>query len=191
MKNLMAIEKAVTVALKAHKGQTRKGDRATPYIVHPVAVAMILAPYFEKDPDVLCAAILHDVLEDTKYPAKSLEKAFGERVLKLVREVSDARPKAPWDERKDAYLKHLKTASKEACLIASADKTHNLVSIEEAYKKGGEQIWERFNAPKEDKIGFYESVYRIVNGRFSHPVIAGLKRALDQTKKTVGIDRRA
>ncbi|MEE6281109.1 bifunctional (p)ppGpp synthetase/guanosine-3',5'-bis(diphosphate) 3'-pyrophosphohydrolase [Georgenia sp. MJ170] len=75
------IERAFTVAEKAHRGQLRKsGD---PYITHPVAVTTILAE-LGMTPSTLAAALLHDVVEDTGYPLETLRSEFGEEIALLV-----------------------------------------------------------------------------------------------------------
>lgn len=178
------IEKAISLTLRVHKYQKRKGDGVTPYAVHPIGVALILARYTQ-DEDVVAAAILHDVLEDTNYSPRKIGKIFGRRVLKLVQDVSDKRPNDPWSKRKDAYLKHLRRASKEACLIACADKINNLKSIAECYKRFGESIWVRFSAPKEKKIEFYENVCKLVGRKFPHPLQREFSRTLKEVKKIV------
>ena len=180
------IEKAISLTLRVHKYQKRKGDGVTPYAVHPIGVALVLARY-TNDKDILAAAILHDVLEDTDYSPRKIEKIFGRRVLKLVQDVSDKRPKDPWSKRKDAYLKHLKKASKDACLIACADKINNLESIAECYKKFGDSIWTRFSAPKEKKIEFYENICNLAKKKFPHPLQRELNRTLKKVKKIVGL----
>lgn len=180
------IDKAIAVATKAHNGQARKGDGITPYIVHPMAVGMLVARYVG-DEDIICAAILHDVLEDTHYSRLKLKRQFGNRVLSMVEEVTDRKPKDPWTKRKEAYLKRIKTASKGACLIACADKINNLRSIVDAYKKSGDKIWMRFEASKEAKVAFYESIYREVSRRFRHPLVSKLRDTLKQVKRTLGL----
>jgi len=178
------IEKAISLALHIHKYQKRKGDGVTPYAVHPIGVALLLTRYTQ-DEDVIAAAILHDVLEDTNYSPKKIQKVFGRRVLKLVQDVSDKRPDDPWNKRKDAYLKHLKKASKEACLIACADKINNLNSMTEAYKQFGDNIWKRFSAPKDKKIEFYENICSFVGKKFPHPLQRELHRTLREVKKII------
>ena len=180
------IEKAIATAVKLHKNQKRNGDGTTPYIVHPVSVALIMAPYI-KNEDVIAAAILHDVLEDTNIKHSEFKKLFGKKIYNLVKDVSDKNPKDSWHDRKDAYLKYLKQASKEACLIACADKIHNLTSMSDAYKKFGDSIWKRFSTSKEEKIKFYESVYKEVKKRSSHPLIKKLGCTLRETKKALKI----
>jgi len=183
------IEKAIEVAIRIHAGQKRKGDGTTPYIVHPVSVAMILSRH-TNDEDVLIAALLHDALEDTSYGGRQLKKDFGPRVLKIVEDVSDKRPDDPWEVRKDAYLKHIKTAGKDACLVSCADKINNLSSICEAYEEHGDRIWKSFNASKEAKLGFYEAIHKAVSGRMSHPIVRELGSKLKETKKALSGKRK-
>ncbi|MEI8349867.1 MAG: HD domain-containing protein [Candidatus Omnitrophota bacterium] len=180
------IEKAIEVAIRIHGGQMRKGDGITPYVVHPISVAMILSRYTD-DEGLLIAALLHDALEDTSYGEQNLEKDFGSKVLSMVKDVSDKRPQDPWSKRKDAYLKHLKSASKEACLIACADKINNLASICEAYEKYGDKIWKNFHASKEAKIGFYEAIHKEISKRLSHPIVKDLGYKLKEAKKVLGL----
>lgn len=73
------IRKAAEFAAKAHEGAVRKGSRI-PYIYHPMEAAVIVAQMTE-DEEVIAAAYLHDVLEDTAVTAEQLEKEFGGRVL--------------------------------------------------------------------------------------------------------------
>ena len=76
-----AIRAAYAVAAEAHSGQTRRtGD---PYVVHPLAVAQILATY-GLDTATIVAAILHDVIEDTEFTLDALERDFGSEVALLV-----------------------------------------------------------------------------------------------------------
>jgi (p)ppGpp synthase/HD superfamily hydrolase len=189
MFNSTKIEKALALAINLHKYQKRKGDGVTPYAVHPIGVALLIACHTQ-DENVLCAALLHDVLEDTDYSPKEIKKEFGRKILKMVKDVSDRRPDDPWDKRKDAYLKHLKKAPKGACLIACADKINNLRSMSAAYKDAGESIWKNFEAPKEKKIKFYEDVCRIVGRRFSHPIQKELIRTLKETKRLIRVTYR-
>lgn len=88
------IDKAIAVAVKAHNGQARKGDGVTPYVVHPIAVGMLVARYVD-DEDIICAAILHDVFEDTPYSKPKLKRQFRNRVFSMVEEVTDTKPNDP------------------------------------------------------------------------------------------------
>lgn len=116
---------AAKFAALSHSGQTRKDGR-TPYINHPVRVAMLLKRVGITDADVLQAALLHDTIEDTDVTAADLVRRFGEAVATLVLEVSDDKslPKA---ERKRLQL--LAPFSYGAALIKVSDKTVNLQDI--------------------------------------------------------------
>jgi hypothetical protein len=79
--DLRPIEHAYAVAAQMHRGQRRKsGD---PYITHPVAVATIVAE-LGMSPEIICAALLHDTIEDTPYTLAQLREEFGEEIASLV-----------------------------------------------------------------------------------------------------------
>ena len=75
------IQKALNFAIKAHEGQKRKSGED--YVIHPILVATITS-YFSNDEDVIAAALLHDVIEDTPYTKEDIEKEFNEEVAQLV-----------------------------------------------------------------------------------------------------------
>ena len=81
------IQKAALFAAKAHEGMMRKGSQI-PYIYHPMEVALIVAQ-LTNDPEVIAAAYLHDVLEDTSVTPEELGAAFGSRVLSFVQAESE------------------------------------------------------------------------------------------------------
>lgn len=132
---------AIAFAAHAHREQRRKDREATPYINHPVALVRILAVEAGiDDPDILCAAALHDYLEDCcgKEDQPTLEEGraqlrqrFGERVLAHVDAVTDDKtlPKA---ERKRLQVEHAARVPHGARLIKLADKIANLRDIAES-----------------------------------------------------------
>ena len=124
--------RAISFAATRHSGQTRKGRKNTPYINHPIQVMVILAEQGEDNADMLMAAALHDVIEDTaKTPGqiRSLEdtirKEFGSKVLDIVREVSDDK-QLPFEERKGLQVVNTPGLSEAAKKIKIADKTCNI-----------------------------------------------------------------
>ncbi len=125
------ILKAISFAAKAHGEQKRKYT-GEPYIVHPIAVAMILANYF---PDhVIVAAILHDVVEDTPVVLATISEAFGYKVSALVHELTDvytkeAHPEMNREQRKRAECERIAGVSYEAKSIKLADLIDNTESI--------------------------------------------------------------
>jgi guanosine-3',5'-bis(diphosphate) 3'-pyrophosphohydrolase len=121
--------KAVAFAAHKHKDQRRKDAGATPYINHPVALADILASECGvTDVEILCAAILHDTIEDTETTPEELTAAFGERVTKIVLEVTDDKS-LPKQDRKDAQVAHAPYLSTQARAVKLADKISNLRDV--------------------------------------------------------------
>lgn len=123
------ILKAAHFAANKHKSQKRKGAEASPYINHPLEVADLIwnAGQYH-DPEVVCAAILHDTVEDTETTFNEIEELFGKRIASLVKEVTDDKslPKA---ERKTLQIEHAPHLTEGASLIKLADKTSNVKDI--------------------------------------------------------------
>jgi guanosine-3',5'-bis(diphosphate) 3'-pyrophosphohydrolase len=130
MEGLIAgkILSAASFAAHAHVNQRRKNKEAAPYINHPLKVACALADAGVTDTDVLCAAILHDTVEDTGTSPETLEAHFGSRVASIVKECSDDKSK-PKVERKRLQIEHIKDASESARLVKLADKLDNLSNL--------------------------------------------------------------
>jgi len=117
---------AVHFAADKHRDQRRKDSGATPYINHPVSLAHILTDEGGiDDVDVLCAALLHDTIEDTETTAEELITHFGERVTSIVLEVTDDKS-LHWTARKQAQIDHAPHLSFEAKLVKLADKISNV-----------------------------------------------------------------
>ncbi|MFC1682935.1 HD domain-containing protein [Candidatus Zixiibacteriota bacterium] len=164
------IQKALAFAACRHK-IPRKGTDI-PYITHPAHVAIILTRHGFED-QVLAAAILHDVLEDTETSDEELLREFGPQVTQMVREVSEPqmvdRPKKEtWDLRKAAKLKMLEKASCGALAIVAADRVHNTASILRDIEEHGSVIWTRFNSSPEKIMEFGRKVLEILRRRFPH-----------------------
>ncbi len=117
---------AVHFAADKHRDQRRKDKAATPYINHPVSLAHILVDEGGiEDSDVLCAALLHDTIEDTETTAEDLVAHFGERITSIVLEVTDDTSQH-FTVRKQAQIDHAPHMSPEAKLVKLADKISNL-----------------------------------------------------------------
>jgi myo-inositol-1(or 4)-monophosphatase len=148
-KELPLYEKAVIFAAAAHSGMTRKGSRI-PYLSHPVEAAAIVAEMTD-DQELITAAVLHDVIEDTEVTVQDLTIYFGERIAYYVGcETEDKRrelpPEATWMFRKQESINFLlNRADRNAKMLALADKLSNLRSIARDVKSLGEKLWERFN----------------------------------------------
>lgn len=121
--------KAVAFAANKHRTQRRKDHEASPYINHPIALADVLANEGDvTDLNILCAAILHDTIEDTETTSDELIKLFGDKITSIVLEVTDNKS-LPKDERKLAQIKHAPHISLEAKVVKLADKICNLRDI--------------------------------------------------------------
>jgi len=129
MKDTGDILAALQFAAFKHRDQRRKDHAASPYINHPIALAKVL--WHEggvRDATVICAALLHDTIEDTQTTADEIEDAFGIRIARVVLEVTDDKllPKA---ERKRRQIEHAPHLSRAAKLVKLADKICNLRDV--------------------------------------------------------------
>jgi guanosine-3',5'-bis(diphosphate) 3'-pyrophosphohydrolase len=119
---------ALLFAARAHKDQRRKGN-GEPYINHLIEVAALLARIAAvEDANVLSAAVLHDVIEDTAVTAAEVEQAFGARVRALVEAVTDDR-RLPKAERKRLQIEHMRHAESDVRLIKLADHCSNVATL--------------------------------------------------------------
>ena len=173
------VEKAMAVASAMHAGQTRKGDGVTPYIAHPISVATLLKASTD-DEDVIIAGFLHDTIEDTGYKERAMKLDFGDRVTKIVLEVTEKDKKASWDERKQGYIDTIKNKSPEACLVACADKISNIRDLLSTLEKNGELAWKNFKAPKEKKLWYFRRVCEELEKRLQGGLICELRAALNE-----------
>jgi guanosine-3',5'-bis(diphosphate) 3'-pyrophosphohydrolase len=119
---------AVAFAAEKHRHQRRKDAEASPYINHPIALASLLKREGVDDVLVLCAALLHDTIEDTQTTPDELRVAFGEIITSVVLEVTDDKnlDKA---ERRDLQVRHAHALSDRAKLVKLADKICNVDDI--------------------------------------------------------------
>ncbi len=126
-----ALRQSYVVARDAHEGQTRSSGE--PYIIHPVAVARILAE-MRLDIETLQAALLHDVIEDTEVTKEELEEQFGNTVAELVDGVSKL-DKLKFRDRKEAQAENFRkmvlamVQDIRVILIKLSDRTHNMRTL--------------------------------------------------------------
>jgi guanosine-3',5'-bis(diphosphate) 3'-pyrophosphohydrolase len=134
-KLLSLLFKALSFSAEKHTKQRRKDIDKTPYINHPISLANILAQRWVIDENVLCAAILHDTIEDTETTVGELQEHFGEKIASIVLEVTDDKSLEK-SVRKQKQVEHAASISHEAKLVKLADKIANITDI--------------INAPPED-----------------------------------------
>ena len=145
------LDRAIIYAVKAH-ANTERRDKGFPYIVHPME-AMAIAATITPDQEVLSAAALHDVVEDTDCTIEELRSEFGDRIADLVESESDkyagsASGKDIWREGKQAAIECLAKADRDSKIVALGDKLSNMRAIARDFDQIGNKIWERFHAPE-------------------------------------------
>ncbi len=158
-KEVALYQKAIEFAELAHKGATRKGSNM-PYIIHPIETSLIVYDMTDKV-ELIVAAVLHDVIEDTAYTSEDIRKEFGVRVAELVDDESEDKMRHmsaadSWVIRKEATIKHLKNASLEVKIIALADKLSNMRDTMRDYSQKGDDIWQKFNQKDKSKHEWYQ-----------------------------------
>ena len=127
--SILRILEALQFAARKHRDQRRKDIEASPYINHPIALANVLWREAQvHEPDVICAALLHDTVEDTKTTEAELVERFGTKIAGLVMEVTDDNTLEKAD-RKRLQVEHAPHISREAKLVKLADKISNLRDV--------------------------------------------------------------
>jgi guanosine-3',5'-bis(diphosphate) 3'-pyrophosphohydrolase len=162
--DLALLLRTLAFAARKHRHQRRKDARGLPYINHPIGLANVL--YFEggvSDIQVLCAAILHDTLEDTSATRAELGELFGEKIRDIVIEVTDDK-RLPKRERKRLQIEHAAQLSLAAKLVKLADKICNLRDVLASPPVG----WSRSR-----KREYFEWAKQVVDG------LRGSNRALE------------
>ena len=152
------LNKAIGFAAEKHASKKRKGTNL-PYIVHPMEAAAI-ASYLTADLEIIAAAVLHDVVEDSDATKEDLEAMFGKRVAELVSADSEDKmeqlsAEASWETRKQATIDQLANARRDEQIIVLADKLSNMRSIYKDYCSLGDALWQRFNQKDKSKHEWY------------------------------------
>jgi (p)ppGpp synthase/HD superfamily hydrolase len=173
------LETATRIAVRAHASQKRK-EGNLPYISHPVMVALKIAKYDFSD-EVIAAALVHDVLEDTDFGAGNLKNELGEEVFEIVQAVTND-DTLSWEDKKLHYIETVRNGPEGAKAVATADKVHNMESLLLAYGEQGPAIWEHFNAGKEKKIWFEEEMLKMLKRTWQHPLVHEYQILLDELK---------
>ena len=142
------LDRAIIYAVKAHAGIERRG-KGFPYIVHPMEAVEIVAT-MTPDQELLSAAVLHDVVEDTPVTVDDLRAEFGDRIATLVEQESDKFVEGvseadSWHDRKQAAIDRLAAAPKDAKMVALGDKLSNMRAIWRDWLEKGDAIWSIFH----------------------------------------------
>jgi guanosine-3',5'-bis(diphosphate) 3'-pyrophosphohydrolase len=160
---------ALAFAAHKHRAQKRKDREASPYINHPIALADLLANEGGvEDPVTLCAALLHDTIEDTETTYAELRRLFGRSIADVVREVTDDKTLGK-QVRKELQVQHAPYLTHRAKLVKLADKICNLRDLNVSPPAG----WSRTRRRE-----YYEWAKRVIDGlRGAHP---GMERLFDR-----------
>lgn len=173
------IERAIAIAVDAHKAQVRKTD-ASPYIVHPFMVALMLTKNGFSD-EIVAVGLVHDVLEDSTIPLEQLREELGEEIVEIVRAVTED-TSLPWEERKQKYVEAVRTADIGAKAVSLCDKIHNLECLIAGHEIQGPAIWQKFNRGKEMKLWFEESMLKMFKETWQHPLIDRYESLVEKVK---------
>lgn len=143
------LDRAIIFAVKAHAGTERRG-KGFPYIVHPLEAMEIVAT-ITPDQELLAAAALHDVVEDTDVSVDEIRAEFGDRIAALVAAESDTFEEGvseedSWHSRKRAAIERLASASHDAKIVALGDKLSNMRAIARDWAVQGDSFWNIFHA---------------------------------------------
>ena len=129
MNDITLVLKAASFAAQKHSTQRRKDADASPYINHPLSLAKVLTVEGGcTDVETICAALLHDTVEDTETTLEELEFEFGVEIRKIVQEVTDDKSLKS-EVRKLAQIEHAAHISNKAKRVKLADKICNLRDI--------------------------------------------------------------
>ncbi len=161
-------EAALRLAYTAHGAQVRKTDNS-PYIIHPIMVSHLLTQHSVSE-EVIVAALLHDVLEDTTVSPDAIIAVGGEVVLAIVEAVTEDKS-LPYEDRKSAYINQVVAGGEAVWLVSVADKIHNAQSLLDYIEQVGDTAWNVFNRGKADKLGFERKLHTALSAVWQHPLL--------------------
>ena len=176
-KRVEIITKAFNFANQAHKGIKRRSGE--PYIMHPIAVAQIVCNEIGLGSTSICAALLHDVVEDTDYTVEDIENIFGPKIAKIVDGLTKISGGIFGDRasaQAENFKKLLLTMSNDirVILIKIADRLHNMRTLgsmlpNKQYKIAGETLY--IYAPLANRLGLYKIKTELENlsFKYEHP----------------------
>ena len=176
-KKVEIITKAFNFANQAHKGIKRRSGE--PYIMHPIAVASIVCNEIGLGSTSICAALLHDVVEDTDYTVEDIENIFGPKIAQIVDGLTKISGGIFGDRasaQAENFKKLLLTMSSDirVILIKIADRLHNMRTLgsmlpNKQYKIAGETLY--IYAPLANRLGLYKIKTELENlsFKYEHP----------------------
>lgn len=176
-KKVEIIKRAFSFAKEAHKGVRRRSGE--PYILHPIAVAKIASQEIGLGSTSICAALLHDVVEDTEYTVDDIEQHFGKKVAQIVEGLTKISGGIFGDKasaQAENFRKLLLTMSEDirVVLIKMADRLHNMRTLgsmapNKQYKIAGETLY--IYAPLAHRLGLFaiKTELEDLSFKYEHP----------------------
>jgi (p)ppGpp synthase/HD superfamily hydrolase len=191
---------AVDYARRIHT-EYRKGT-VVPYMAHLLGVAALVMgeageTHVPVTEDMVIAAILHDAAEDhgglTRL--KDIENHFGNEVARMVEGLSDSLTeesvdKAPWPERKKAYITRLRGEPADVQLISAADKLYNACAILADFREIGPEVWKRFKRGHDDQIWYFHELLKVFNASEGNRIVAELERVTSELERISAEEKR-
>lgn len=157
------LSEAICFATKAFDGKRRKGDNLST-IFHSLEAAYIVQAVFD-DEDVVCAAVLHDTVEDAGIRIEEIEARFGKRVADLVSSETENKDlgkdlSETWQRRKEETLMMLKNSTDLGVrALWLGDKLSNMRSFYFLYNRLGEKMWDMFHQKNpEAHYAYYKTI---------------------------------
>lgn len=149
------VRSALAQARSSHAGQIRNGSGGMPYVEHPMRVAALLDEHGYRD-EVLAAALLHDVVEDSETTLEDLREQFGDEVGGLVGALTDDEAIDSYRQRKAEHRERVAAANGDALAIYGADKLTNVTTLRDAHATEGDAVRDEFKVPVELKLEIWE-----------------------------------
>jgi (p)ppGpp synthase/HD superfamily hydrolase len=186
------VRAALEMAREAHSGQIRNASGGRPYIDHPVAVAERLAELGCGD-EVLAAALLHDVVEDSDLEVSDIRERCGERVAEAVDALTDDASVEPYSRRKSEHRDRVEAAGEDALAIYAADKLTNISMLRDAHRQEGEEAVEgELKVPLDEKVEIWEQDLEMLRRNESvDPAVRALATSLEDQLTRLAEDRAA
>ncbi len=189
-KKVEIIERAFRFAKEAHKGVRRRSGE--PYILHPIAVAKIASQEIGLGSTSICAALLHDVVEDTDYTVEDIEQHFGKKIAQLVEGLTKISGGIFGDKaslQAENFRKLLLTMSEDirVVLIKMADRLHNMRTLgsmapNKQYKIAGETLY--IYAPLAHRLGLFQIKTELEDLSFKYEHPAAYERITEQIRES-------
>lgn len=190
------VRSAMDLAITLNETEYRKGTDI-PYLSHLLSVTALVYEHGGDDEQV-AAALLHDAAEDQggHDTLRLIDSALPDhpRVAEMVEALSDAivtdrAQKAPWPQRKRAYLAKLRGEDPSVLLVSVADKLHNCTSLVEDYRVVGEALWERFNAGVAHQLWYYAELAELFAAQLPGRLTDRFTRIVDELFELVRANR--